>query len=68
MRLLITESMTRAATRKKANFAQMFEEEYNDIINHFQPEFGEEEYLKYLEAIKAEDTHAGYFSIDKKAR
>jgi len=53
---------------EKGEFAQMFEEEYNDIINHFQPEFGEEEYLKYLEAIKAEDTHAGYFSIDKKGK
>lgn len=52
----------------KGEFAQMFEEEYNDIINHFQPEFSEEEYLKYLEAIKAEDTHAGYFSIDKKGK
>lgn len=52
----------------KGEFAQMFEEEYNDIINHFQPEFGEEEYLKYLAAIKAEDTHAGYFSIDKKGK
>lgn len=53
---------------EKGGFAQMFEEEYNDIINHFQPEFGEEEYLKYLAAIKAEDTHAGYFSIDKKGK
>lgn len=52
----------------KGEFAQMFEEEYNNIINHFQPEFGEEEYLKYLAAIKAEDTHAGYFSIDKKGK
>lgn len=49
-------------------FAEMFEEEYNDIINHFQPEFGEDEYLKYLNAIKAENTHAGYFSIDKKGK
>ena len=53
---------------EKGGFAKIFEEEYNDIINHFQPEFGEEEYLKYLEAIKAEDTHAGYFSIDKKGK
>lgn len=52
----------------KGEFAQMFEEEYNNIINHFQLEFGEEEYLKYLAAIKAEDTHAGYFSIDKKGK
>ena len=49
-------------------FATMFEEEYNDILNHFQPEFGEDEYLKYLNAIKAKDTHAGYFSIDKKGK
>ena len=53
---------------EKGGFAKIFEEEYNDIINHFQPEFGEEEYLKYLEAIKAEDTHAGDFSIDKKGK
>lgn len=53
---------------EKGGFAKIFEEEYNDIINHFQPEFGEEEYLKYLEAIKPEDTHAGYFSIDKKGK
>ena len=53
---------------EKGGFAKIFEEEYNDIINHFQSEFGEEEYLKYLEAIKAEDTHAGYFSIDKKGK
>lgn len=53
---------------EKGEFAKIFEEEYNDIINHFQPEFGEEEYLKYLAAIKAEDTHAGYFSIDKKGK
>lgn len=53
---------------KNGEFATMFEEEYNDILNHFQPEFGEDEYLKYLNAIKAEDTHAGYFSIDKKGK
>lgn len=53
---------------QNGEFAKMFEEEYNDILNHFQPEFGEDEYLKYLNAIKAEDTHAGYFSIDKKGK
>lgn len=53
---------------QNGEFATMFEEEYDDILNHFQPEFGEDEYLKYLNAIKAEDTHAGYFSIDKKGK
>ncbi len=47
-------------------FAQIFEEEYANIINHLQTEIWDEEYIKYLEAIKPEDTHAGYFSIDKK--
>lgn len=32
-------------------FAKMFEEEYTDIINHLQPEFYDEEYLKYLDSI-----------------
>ena len=47
-------------------FAQMFEEEYENIINNLQIRIGEEDYLKYLNSIKASDTHAGYFSIDKK--
>lgn len=29
---------------------------------------GEDEYLKYLDSISAEKTHAGYFSIDKKGK
>ena len=47
-------------------FAQIFEEEYANIINNLQTELWDGEYIKYLEAIKPEDTHAGYFSIDKK--
>lgn len=47
-------------------YADMFEEEYNDIINNLQIGIGEDDYLKYLSAIPAEKTHAGYFSIDKK--
>lgn len=49
-------------------YADMFEEEYNDIVNHMQLRIGEEDYLKYLSAIPAEKTHAGYFSIDKKGK
>lgn len=44
-------------------YADMFEEEYNDIINHLQLEFGEDDYLKYLESIPAEKTHAGYLML-----
>lgn len=47
-------------------YAEMFEEEYNDIAGNMQREFGDEDYVKYLDSISAHDTHAGYFSIDKK--
>ena len=47
-------------------FADMFEDEYNDILSTMQLGIVEDEYLKYLKSIKAEDTHAGYFSVDKK--
>jgi type III restriction enzyme len=46
-------------------YADMFEEEYNDIIGNMQLSLGEDEYMKYLLSIKAADTHKGYFSIDK---
>lgn len=49
-------------------YADMFEEEYNDIISNLQIGIGEDDYLKYLESIPAENTHAGYFSIDKKGK
>ncbi len=49
-------------------FAQMFEEEYQDIIGNMRHEIGDEDYMKYLEQIPAFATHAGYFSIDKKGR
>lgn len=55
-----------AGQQQNGIFAQMFEEEYEDIINNLQIRIGEEDYLKYLNSIKASDTHAGYFSIDKK--
>lgn len=49
-------------------FARMFEEEYLDVIGTLQSEGGDGEYANYLETISAADTHAGYFSIDKKGR
>ena len=30
--------------------------------------FGDEEYVRYLESISAESTHAGYFSVDKRGQ
>lgn len=49
-------------------FAKMFEEEYNDIVENLHMQLGEEDYFKYLNAISADKTHAGYFSIDKKGK
>ena len=49
-------------------YADMFEEEYKDIVGSLQREFGDEDYFNYLESISAEKTHAGYFSIDKKGK
>lgn len=47
------------------DYANIFEEEYNDIIGNMQLSIGEDEYMKYLLSIKAKYTHKGYFSIDK---
>ena len=49
-------------------YADMFEEEYADIVEHLQLSIGDEAYIEYLNAISAKDTHAGYFSIDKKGK
>jgi len=49
-------------------YAQMFEEEYEDVINNLQLAIGEDEYINYLKAIKPSATHAGYFSVDKKGK
>ena len=49
-------------------YAQMFEEEYEDVINNLQLAIGEDEFINYLKAIKPSATHAGYFSVDKKGK
>ena len=49
-------------------YADMFEEEYKDVVEHLQLRMGEDDYVKYLDAISAHKTHEGYFSIDKKGR
>lgn len=50
------------------SYAEMFEEEYQDVISNLQIGIGEDDYMKYLSAISAGKTHAGYFSIDKKGK
>ena len=48
-------------------YADLFEEEYKQVIGNLQLKIGDgDEYLKYLGKITAEETHDGYFSIDKK--
>ena len=49
-------------------FADMFEQEYADVVGNLQREFGDDEHMQYLASIPVEKTHAGYFSIDKKGR
>lgn len=56
-----------AGQKQNGLFAKMFEKEYAEIISNLQMAlFDDPEYLNYLNAIQPEDTHAGYFSIDKK--
>ena len=47
-------------------YAEMFEEEYQDIVQNMQGILGDENYVQYLNAIPVEKTHQGYFSMDKK--
>lgn len=49
-------------------YAAMFEEEYEDVISNMQIAIGEDEYIRYLQAIPAPKTHAGYFSVDGKGK
>ena len=57
-----------AGTPYNGIYADMFEEEYEDIVSSLQREFDDEDYLRYLNSISAGETHAGYFSIDKKGK
>lgn len=55
-----------SGTAQNGIFADMFEEEYHDILENMQLAIEDDEYLDYLGMIPASSTHAGYFSIDKK--
>lgn len=46
-------------------YAKIFEEEYSAAVETFR---ANDDYKKYLQSIAAQDTHAGYFSVDKKNR
>lgn len=49
-------------------YADIFEEEYTDIVSALEREPGDDAYLRYLRSITAHETHAGYFSVDKKGK
>ncbi len=49
------------------DYADVFEEEYKQIVENMQLELGNDDYIKYLNSITVDETHAGYFSIDKKS-
>lgn len=52
---------------EKGEYARIFEEEYNLYLNEML-DLDETAYVKYLKGITAEQTHSGYFSIDKKTK
>ena len=52
---------------EKGQYAQIFEEEYKDIVGQLQLEFSDDPaYGAYLKSFQAEEVHNGYFSRDKK--
>jgi len=56
-----------SGTAFNGEYAQVFEEEYAAALAEWQLAIGEDDYMKYLNKIKSDKTHAGYFSIDKKS-
>ena len=57
-----------ASEEINGTYADIFEEEYEDIIKNLQLDTNDSDYLKYLDLITAKSTHEGYFSIDKKGK
>jgi len=54
---------------EKGEYARVFEEEYQTLKEELLSELPENDpYRKHLEKIDAENTHEGYFAIDKKKK
>ena len=52
---------------KNGTYAEIFEEEYDNIVGQLQLEFADDpEYIAYLKKFSASEVHNGYFSRDKK--
>jgi type III restriction enzyme len=56
-----------SAADEKGEYGRVFEEEYKLYLNEML-DLDETPYIKYLKGIKADKTHSGYFSIDKKTK
>ncbi len=52
---------------EKGEYARIFEEEYQLYLNEVLDQ-DETPYTKYLKGIPVDNTHSGYFSIDKKSK
>ena len=51
---------------KNGQYADIFEEEYDDIVGQLQLEFADDpEYVAYLKKYSAKEVHNGYFSKDR---
>lgn len=48
-------------------YGEIFEQEYRAELNNNQNMF-DADYMSYLGSISTHETHAGYFSIDKKEK
>ncbi len=48
-------------------YGQVFQEEYMDLLQTYRTIL-DKDYLQYLDSIRVEETHTGYFSIDKKGK
>ncbi len=49
-------------------YGEIFEQEYNAVLKEYLTGLDDDPYGQYLRGISAEETHTGYFSIDKKGR
>ncbi len=56
-----------AGNEINSEYGDIFESEYIDVLNQYVT-LEKTPYVKYLQGIKVSQTHAGYFSIDKKGR
>ncbi|MFC4709837.1 restriction endonuclease [Enterococcus eurekensis] len=48
-------------------YGQVFQEEYMDLLETYRTIL-DKDYLQYLDSIGVEETHTGYFSIDRKGK